>query len=142
MKNFAVVVCLMAITTVVRGMDQDTIIGKYMEYLMPDVQPCSEELHISSDVASNIQRQEVGETMKQLGCLKACVMKRMQILTGLDFHLEPIFKMIDVVHADNAEDVQLVRQIAEECVEKIKGETEECEIGNKYTECYVQKLFT
>ncbi|CAK9806770.1 hypothetical protein ANTPLA_LOCUS5019 [Anthophora plagiata] len=117
MKNFAVVVCLMAVTTVVRGMDQDAVIAKYMEYLMPDVQPCSEELHISADVASNIQRHDVGDNMRQLGCLKACVMKRIQILTGSDFHLEPIYKMIDVVHADNTEDIQLVRQIANQCVE-------------------------
>lgn len=33
--------------TLVRGIDQDTVMGKYMEYLMPDIKPCADEMHVS-----------------------------------------------------------------------------------------------
>ncbi|XP_017795524.1 PREDICTED: uncharacterized protein LOC108576958 [Habropoda laboriosa] len=141
MKNFAIVTCLLAATTVVRGIDQDNVIAKYMEYLMPEVKPCADEFHITEEAATNIQRADSGADMRQMGCLKACVMKRMGILTGLDFHMEPILKMIDVVHADNPADKDMVIKIANDCTAEIKGETDECNIGNKYTDCYVEKLF-
>lgn len=35
--------------TAVRGIDQDTIVAKYMEYLMPDIMPCADELHVSNE---------------------------------------------------------------------------------------------
>ncbi|KOC60247.1 hypothetical protein WH47_09021 [Habropoda laboriosa] len=95
--------------------DQDNVIAKYMEYLMPEVKPCADEFHITEEAATNIQRADSGADMRQMGCLKACVMKRMGILTGLDFHMEPILKMIDVVHADNPADKDMVIKIANDC---------------------------
>ncbi|XP_043251534.1 uncharacterized protein LOC122396869 [Colletes gigas] len=141
MKAILVVTCLLAAATVVHSIDQDTIIPKYMEYLMPDVKPCADELHITEEQASNVQQARDGVDLRQMGCLKACVMKRMSILTGLDFHVEPIYKMIETVHAGNDEDIKLVKNIATECVGSIKGETDECVMGNKYTDCYIQNLF-
>ncbi|XP_076238306.1 uncharacterized protein LOC143181663 [Calliopsis andreniformis] len=139
MKTILSVVCLLAATTVVRGMDQDAVIAKYMEYLMPDVQPCADELKITEQDVTNIQ--SITSSTAKLGCLKACVMKRMSILTGMDFHLEPIYKMIEVVHAGNAEDIAFVRNIASDCTSEIQGVTDECVLGDKYTDCYIEKLF-
>ncbi|XP_076755238.1 uncharacterized protein LOC143426015 [Xylocopa sonorina] len=142
MKTFAAVISLLAATTVVRGMDQDEIIAKYLEYLMPDIQPCVDEFHIDGDEIARVQHGTSTVDVKQLGCMKACVMKRMQILTGTDLHLEPIHKMIEVIHAGNEDDVKLVKKLAGDCAEQIKGEADECEIGTKYTDCYIEKLFS
>ncbi|XP_043789747.1 uncharacterized protein LOC122713395 [Apis laboriosa] len=143
MNTLVTVTCLLAAVTAVRGIDQDTIVAKYMEYLMPDIMPCADELHVSNeDIVTNIQAAKNGADMKQLGCLKACVMKRIGMLKGTELNVEPVYKMIDVVHAGNADDIQLVRGIANECIENAKGETDECNIGNKYTDCYIEKLFT
>ncbi|XP_017765624.1 PREDICTED: uncharacterized protein LOC108554761 [Eufriesea mexicana] len=142
MKTLLAATCLLAAATLVRGIDQDNIMAKYMEYLMPDIKPCADEMHVTEEQATYIQQPKTETDMRQMGCMKACVMKRIQILTGTDLHLEPIYKMIEVVHAGNDDDIKLVKSIATECQETIKGETDECNIGNKYTDCYVQKLFT
>ena len=142
MKILLAVTCLLAAATIVRGMDQDALIAKYMEYLTPDLTPCAEEFHITQEQATNIQQANTGVDARSMGCLKACVMKRMSILIGTDFHLEPIYTMIEKVHADNPEEIQSVRQIASSCTEGIKGESDECNIGNKYTDCYIEKLFS
>ncbi|XP_033327932.1 general odorant-binding protein 28a [Megalopta genalis] len=139
MKSVVAVAILLAAVASVRGIDQDTVIPKYMEYLMPDVQPCADEFKLTQEQFTNIQR--AGEVdQRQMGCLKACVMKRIGILTGTDFHIEPIYKMISVVHAGNDQDIKDVTAIADACVADIKGETDECVIGNKYTDCYVAKI--
>lgn len=141
MKTVLAVACFLAAASVVRGIDQDEIIGKYMEYLQPDLKPCADEFHFSEDQISNIQTAG-SSNLKQMGCLKACVMKRMSILTdGNVFHLEPIYKMIDTVHAGNDADIQFVKKIAVDCHDEIKGEADECNIGDKYTDCYIEKLF-
>ncbi|CAL7939471.1 unnamed protein product [Xylocopa violacea] len=142
MKTFAAVICLLAATTVVRSMDQDEIIAKYLEYLMPDIQPCVDEFHIEGDEITRVQHGTSTTDSKQLGCMKACVMKRMKILIGPDFHLEPINKMIETIHAGNDDDVKLVKKIAGDCADQIKGESDECEVGTKYTDCYIEKLFS
>ncbi|XP_043521453.1 uncharacterized protein LOC122534664 [Frieseomelitta varia] len=142
MKTIFAVTCLLAAVTVVRGMDQDAVIGKYMEYLMPDIKPCADQFNIAEETASNIQQAAAAADMRQMGCLKACVMKRMNVLQGTTFNVEPIYKMIEVIHAGNDEDIKLVKGIAVECGDNLKGETDECNIGNKYTDCYVQKMFT
>ncbi|XP_031841006.1 uncharacterized protein LOC116430673 [Nomia melanderi] len=142
MKIIIAVACLLAIASSARGLDQDAVIAKYMEYLMPDVKPCADEFHMTEEQASNIQTAAATMDLRQMGCMKACVMKRMNILTGLDFHLEPIYKMIDTVHTGNDGEIADVRNIAESCVAEINGETDECNIGNKYTDCYIAKLFS
>ncbi|XP_053997017.1 uncharacterized protein LOC128886311 isoform X3 [Hylaeus anthracinus] len=141
MKIIVAVACVLATATVVRGIDQD-IIPKYMEYLMPDVKPCADELHITEEQATNVQSPHGEADLKVMGCLKACVMKRMNVLTGLDFHVEPILKMIETVHAGNDAEIDMVKNIAKECVGTLSGETDECNIGNKYTDCYIEKIFS
>ena len=142
MKIHLAVTCLLAAVTIVRGMDQEVLIAKYMEYLTPDLTPCAEEFHVTQEQATNVQQANNGVDARVMGCLKACVMKRMSILTGTDFHLEPIYTMIDKVHEGNADDIKTVREIASACTEDIKGESDECNIGNKYTDCYIGKLFS
>ncbi|XP_034184257.1 odorant binding protein 2 [Osmia lignaria lignaria] len=142
MKFIVAVTCLLAATTAVRGLDQDAVIAKYMEYLMPNVQPCADEFHMTEDQAKNIQQAADGMDLKQLGCLKGCVMKRMGMLTGNnEFHLEPVYTMIESVHAGNDAEIQDVKKIAEECITSIQGEPDECNIGTIYSDCYIQKLF-
>ncbi|XP_017882663.1 uncharacterized protein LOC108626480 [Ceratina calcarata] len=142
MKTTAFVTCLLIAVTVVRGFDEDTIVSEYLEYLMPDIRPCADEFKMSEEAATNVQYHKDVAATRTLGCVKACVMKRMKVLgSGTDFNLEPIYKMIDVVHANNPDDHKLVMTIAQECAESIKGEPDECVIGNKYTDCYVEKLF-
>lgn len=65
----------------------------------------------------------------------------MNVLIGLDFHPEPLHKMIEVVHAGNDAEIESVKKIASDCVGALEGETDECNIGNKYTDCYIEKLF-
>ncbi|KAK1134675.1 hypothetical protein K0M31_007455 [Melipona bicolor] len=143
MKTILAVACLLAAATVVRGMDQDAVIGKYMEYLMPDIKPCADQFNIAQETATNIQQAAAAADLKQMGCMKACVMKRMNALQdGNTFNVEPIYKMIEVVHAGSDEDIKFVKTIASECGESLKGETDECNIGTKYTDCYIQKMFT
>ena len=142
MKILLAVTCLLAAVTIVRGMDQEVLIAKYMEYLTPDLTPCAEQFQITQEQATNIQQANNGVDVRQMGCLKACVMKRMSILTGTDFHLEPIYTMIEKVHEGNPDDIKTVREIAAACTENIKGESDECNIGNKYTDCYIEKLFS
>ncbi|XP_015436406.1 PREDICTED: uncharacterized protein LOC107191804 [Dufourea novaeangliae] len=141
MKTILAMTCLLAAATAVRGLDQDSIIPKYMEYLMPDMKPCAEEFHVTEEQVTAIQKGGGGMDMKQLGCMKACVMKRFGVIQGTDFHLEPINKMIETVHADKPEDIVIVKKIATDCLDDIKGETDECNIGNLYTDCYIKKLF-
>ncbi|XP_060814820.1 uncharacterized protein LOC132906547 [Bombus pascuorum] len=141
MKTLVTLTCLLAAMTIVRGMDQDAVIGKYMEYLMPDIKPCADELNIAEDTATNIQQPKADADIRKMGCLKVCVMKRMNVLKGFDFNMDPVYKMIETVHAGNDDDIKLVKNIANECSAGTKGETDECNIGNKYVDCYIEKLF-
>nr|WNA08365.1 odorant binding protein 8 [Megachile saussurei] len=143
MKFLVAVTCLLATMTIVRGMDQETIMGKYMEYLMPDVQPCADKFHLSEDETNNIQVASQSMDQTKLGCLKACVMRRIGMLTGdNEFHLEPVYKMIEVVHAGDDAEIQSVKKIADDCLASATGDSDECVVGNNYTDCYVKKLFT
>lgn len=36
-------------------------------------------------------------------------------MKGTDFNMEPVYKMIEIVHAGNDEDIKLVKNIANEC---------------------------
>ncbi|XP_003700073.1 general odorant-binding protein 28a-like [Megachile rotundata] len=142
MKFLVAATCLLAAMTVVRGMDQDAIMAKYMEYLMPDVQPCAQEFHLTEDEANNIQAASQTVDLQKLGCMKACVMRRVGMLTGSnEYHLEPVYKMIDVIHAGNDAEIQSVKKIADDCLGDATGESDECIAANKYTDCYIKKLF-
>ncbi|PBC33988.1 odorant binding protein [Apis cerana cerana] len=89
-----------SLKTAVRGIDQDTIVAKYMEYLMPDIMPCADELHISEDIATNIQAAKNGADMKQLGCLKACVMKRIDMVIIQANGINEILKIMTISMKD------------------------------------------
>ncbi|XP_076282974.1 uncharacterized protein LOC143210210 [Lasioglossum baleicum] len=141
MKIVIAISCLLAaVVPAYSSLDPDVVIAKYLDYLMPNVQPCVGEFKLSEDQLENMKKLGDMDT-KELGCLKSCVMKRLGILTGLDFHIEPIYKMIDAIHKGNQAEITEVTGIAESCLPIINGLDDECAIGNAYTDCCIDKLF-
>ncbi|XP_076659366.1 odorant binding protein 2 [Halictus rubicundus] len=140
MKSVIVVACLLAAVIPVRSIDSDAIIGKYLEYLMPYVQPCLQQLQLSEVQITKVQQQGKVD-LRQMGCLKACVMKRLGILVDSQMLLEPMYQIIETLHAGNEADIKEVRGIADTCTAEVKGETDECNIGNKFLDCCFMQLF-
>lgn len=139
MNTLAVFACLLAAT--VAKPFEENVVALYMEHLSPYMKPCADEQKLSDEEYQNIQQVGPNVDVTKLACFRSCVMKQMGALQDNKIVIEPINAMIEQIHSGKDDEIAAVRKIAVDCSEEVASETDDCQIGMKYADCYIHKMF-
>ncbi|XP_017765648.1 PREDICTED: uncharacterized protein LOC108554787 [Eufriesea mexicana] len=109
------------------------------EVLKPFVESCVEEQNISPSDMENFENHDIeGEERKKLGCLKACVMKRMNTLVDGKPVPENMQEFLDTAMAKTPEKIPDAMEKAYRCAEEVKDIADECELAFDITRCLAE----
>ncbi|XP_071859216.1 general odorant-binding protein 19d-like [Bombus fervidus] len=112
-------------------------VGKdIIEALKEDIVPCLAEAEISQDqVEKFIDNDLEGEERIKWGCVKACVMKRMNIMTDGQIQIDNLKEVIDKKLSkefdSTAEGIERIKK----CAEEAAGKTDECDVAFEFSRC-------
>ncbi|XP_053997020.1 uncharacterized protein LOC128886314 [Hylaeus anthracinus] len=128
------VVCLFLVAAVVRS-DSHEANEKFGELMKDHVESCAEEHNISpTDMDKFADINLEGEERKKFGCMKACIMRGMDIMDGTAIKIETVKELIEKVYTDDDIIAKQVK-VAEDCIEEVKDKTDECDIGFEFIRC-------
>ncbi|XP_050475253.1 uncharacterized protein LOC126866124 [Bombus huntii] len=110
-----------------------------IEALKEDIIPCLEEVEIPQDQIEKFVVNDLeGEERTKWGCVKACVMKRINIMTNGQIHVDNLKDFMDKKFSEESEsDSEHMEHMdkIKKCMEEVAGKTDECDIAFEFSRC-------
>ncbi|XP_068976779.1 uncharacterized protein [Bombus flavifrons] len=120
----------------VAGAICDDKVEEFIEALKEDIIPCLEEVEIPQDQIQKFAVNDLeGEERIKWGCVKACFLKRINIMTDGQIQIDNLKDFMDKKFSkesdSTAEDMDKIKK----CVEEVAEKTDECDIAFEFSRC-------
>ncbi|XP_043590574.1 uncharacterized protein LOC122571195 [Bombus pyrosoma] len=120
----------------VAGAICDDKVEAFIEAYKEDIISCLEEAEIPQDQIKTFAVNDLeGEERTKWGCVKACFMKRLNIMTDGQIQIDKLKDVMDKKFSkesdSTAEDIDQMKK----CVEEVAGKTDECDIAFEFSRC-------
>ncbi|XP_003397906.1 uncharacterized protein LOC100650085 [Bombus terrestris] len=109
---------------------------EFIKAFKEDIIPCLQEVEIPEDqIAKFVDNDLEGEERIKWGCVKACVMKRINIMSDGQMQMDNIKEIMDKRFDKDSESTTEDMDQIKKCVEEVAGKTDECEIAFEFSRC-------
>ncbi|XP_033193957.2 uncharacterized protein LOC117158791 [Bombus vancouverensis nearcticus] len=135
MKNLLVGICLLLTVAVI----QADFIDTYLELSKVPTLKCAKTIGYTETDPRIIFDQEAKLGVDKASCLRSCILKSLNMLKDSKIDLEMINEFIKIVHNEEPEKIEPMKQNAVECLDKVKDMSDDCKMAYSFIQCYVDK---
>ncbi|XP_071859215.1 uncharacterized protein [Bombus fervidus] len=135
MKSLLVGICLLLTITVI----QADFIDTYLELSKVPNLKCAKTVGYTETDLRVIYDQEAKLGVDKATCLRSCILKSMNMLKDSKIDLEMINEFIKIVHSEEPEKIEPMKQNAAECIDQVKDMSDDCKMAFSFIQCYVDK---
>ncbi|XP_060814826.1 general odorant-binding protein 19d-like [Bombus pascuorum] len=135
MKSLLVGICLLLTIAVT----QADFVDAYLEVAKVPYLKCAKTVGYTETDLRVIYDQEEKQGVDKATCLKSCVLKSMNMLKDSKINLDMINEFIKIVHSEEPDKIETMKNNAAECVDQVKDMSDDCKMAFSFIQCYVDK---